>query len=97
MSVNDLRVGKFNRTKKISDETRTLILRRYEEGHTIAEISREFSVSWTSVKCIVDPVYYQQLKDHNREYCKTYKRENYNNNMQRHRDYKRQLLKEGKI
>ena len=61
MSVNDLRVGKFNRTKKISDETRTLILKWYEEGHTIAEISREFGVSWTSVKCIVDPVYYIAL------------------------------------
>lgn len=97
MSVNDMRVGKFNKGRKTTPEMREEIRTKHTNGSTITTLAKEYNLSWTGVKCIVDDNYYQQLKDRNKEYCKGYKRENYNNNMQRHRDYKRQLHKEGKI
>ena len=97
LKADDMRAGKYSKTRKLNDKTRAEIIKRFEEGTPIAQIAREYNVSWTAIKCVVDPKYYQDIKDRNKVYCKGYKRENYNNNMQRHRDYKRQLHKEGKI
>lgn len=97
MNVNDMRAGKFSRGRKVSDEDREIIRKKYGEGASISRLAKEYNLSWTGIKCIVDDAYYQRCKENNKEYCKSYKRENYNNNMQKHRDYKRQLHKEGKI
>ena len=97
MSVNDLRSGAYNKSQKVSNEIKEEMRTKFKEGAKIAQLSREYHVSWTGVKRIVDADYDQRMREYNKIYCKEYKRENYNNNMQRHRDYKRQLHKEGKI
>lgn len=97
LKVNDLRSGIYNKSRRISDEIKEEIRTKFNEGAKIAQLSREYHVSWTGVKRIVDDDYAARMKEYNKIYCKEYKRENYNNNMQRHRDYKRQLFKEGKI
>lgn len=97
MSVNDLRSGAYNKSRKVSDETKAEIRKKFEDGAKIAHLSQEYHISWTGIKRIVDEDYAQRMREYNKIYCKEYKRENYNNNMQRHRDYKRQLHQEGKI
>lgn len=98
MSVNDMRVGKYNKCYKVTPEVKQKIQEIWwEQDITISELSRRFNLSRTMIKCIVDPDYKARCYEYNKNYARTKNKEKYRNSMQRHRDYKRQLHKEGKI
>lgn len=101
MSVNDMRVGKKNdKRNKVTTEIKNQILEIWwGQDITISALSRMFNLSRTQIKCIVDPDYKKRCYEYNRVYNREHSKDKdkYNNIMQRHRDYKRQLHKEGKI
>ena len=99
MTVNELRVGdKFDKRHKVTPEIAQKIQEIWlEQGITISELSRRFNLSRTQIKCIVDPAYKQRCYEYNKAYPRVKDKEKYRICMQRHRDYKRQLHKEGKI
>lgn len=98
MSVNDLRCGKrHSKAVKVTPKMKRTIRREYSEGSTIAAIARKYLLSWTTIKYVVDDEYRQRMTEYNRNYVRKRDKEKYNNILRRHRDYKRQLHKEGKI
>ena len=98
MTVNKLRCGNKSKVIKATPELKQQIYNEFMESNTtVAELARKYNLSWTTVKYIVTPGYYDKMKEYNRNYTRDIDKEHYNEIMQRHRDYKRQLHKEGKI
>lgn len=99
MSVNDLRVGIYDRRRKLTDEDRECIIAEYMEGSVSqTELAHRYGVSCATICFLVNPAAKRKHDERNEEYGNRYNTtERRRENMRQHREYKRTLRKQGKI
>lgn len=99
MSVNDLRVGVYDRRRKLTDEDKENILAEYSEGNiSQTELAHKYDVSCATICFVVNPAAKRKHDERSREYGNRYNTtDRRRENMRQHREYKRTLRRQGKI
>jgi len=88
----------LDRRVKLSDDDKIDILSRFENGESMRSLSRSFKVDRQVIKYTIYPEYKKEMYKANRERVKPkISKQQRNIYMKRHRDYKKELYKNGLI
>lgn len=91
-NVRDLRAGKHDKRRKLTDEQKKEIVKLYNSGQwSIAELAEEYNVSKATIGFTINPA---SRKPHKRSY---YDREKNTENKRRYRQRLKELRDRGKL
>ena len=99
--LDKVNVGRENDKRiKLTQEQKEEIRNKYNNGNISQRaLSKEYNVSRRLIGTILDEDKFNKLKEYSRQYSKEHKQEKEKRNqyMRTHRNYKKELLKNGKI
>lgn len=88
---------KYDRRRKLQDYQRDEIKHKYATGlYSLGNLAEEYGVSKKLILLIVNPEAKRKSDEYIKEHWKNYAK-NHTEAMRKHREYKKQLRKEGKI
>lgn len=92
---------KLDRRVRLTLEDKAKIIKEYKQTRTtISDLARKWNVSRSTISYVLFPERYERAKERHEERRKDgryYDKEKYKESLERHREYKRELLKNGEL